>query len=189
MSLWLAQATFVAVPAGKTVGPDLTASGAVENDTTVGKHQSGLCIQFRLKTYVGPAVLDPGKSYSMKITFDNTNGFVGTLTEAPAIPFVALRAEIHDPTPDSFAPSILSVNLAGERNAARWEVYDENTTGWLYAGSEAFAATIDFVDRSGRRFASSELFDLGGFPGYTVVVDEQPITGASKIISLEEAPE
>lgn len=186
MSLWLGQATFIAVPQGETVGPALAASAAVEDDTTAGEHVEGQCVQFRLKKYVGPAGLTPGKHYSMNVTYDAVNGFVGTLTEVATYPFVAVRAEIHVPITSTFEPAVLTLELSGQRGLTTFSVYNENPTQYFLAGPGAFSTPLAFVDRHGKRFTSTAPVSVSGAPGFTVVVSEDAVSGATVVVPLHE---
>jgi len=190
MSLWLGQAIFIAIPQGQTVGPALTVSAAVEDDTTAGEHVEGQCVQFRLKKYVGPAGLTPGKHYSMSVTYDAVNGFVGTITEIAPQPFVAVRAEIHVPITSTFdPPPVLTLNLSGQRGPTEFSVYNANPTNYVLAGLEQFSTKLTFVDRFGTRFKSANRIKLGGAPGYTVVVADQAVEGAEAVVPLLEVGE
>lgn len=187
MSLWLGQAIFIAIPQGQTVGPALTVSAAVEDDTTAGEHIEGQCVQFRLKKYVGPAGLTPGKHYSMSVTYDAVNGFVGTITEIAPQPFVAVRAEIHVPITSTFdPPPVLTLDLSGQRGPTEFSVYNANPTNYVFAGLGQLSAKLAFADRHGTRFEAAGRVVLGGAPGYTVVVADQAIEGAEAVVPLLE---
>lgn len=191
MSFWLGQAEFIAVPSGWQVGPELSASAAVETDTSTGKHMpNGACVKFPMAKFVGPPVLDPGQGYFMVLALDLELGFVGTLTEAAAPPFVGLRAKVFDPSSDSFNPSRLRVELVGSGPARStpsplFTTYDENRTSYKYVGEGPLAAELTFSSGSGQRYAGDPV-EVSGAPGYTVVVDDESVADAAAVVTLDE---
>lgn len=191
MSLWLAQSAFIAVPSGSTAGPKLAASAAIVADTTTGQHKENACVVFPIAKIDGPKELEPGLSYSMSIALDAALGFVGTLSEAPAVPFVAVRAEVLDRTSNAFKPSRLAFTPQGLRDtqALRFITYDKSPTPYKYAGPGKFSASISFVAGNGDSFAGSEPVTLTGRAGFTVVVDDVPVDRAAAVVPLNKANE
>lgn len=190
LSFWLGQAAFVAIPAGSKVGPELSASAAVEVDTTTGKHIENACVKFPLNKYVGPAQLEPGSHYSMAVSFDSGSGWTGTLTETSGLPFVALRAKVFDPSAYGMRFSTVGLKLEGERGGRRlsWATYDQYPTYYAFAGPGWFRGTLRFVAGDGRKYASSESIELGEAPGYTIVIDDEAIPDAALVIALAALP-
>lgn len=191
MSLWLAEAVFIAVPSGATLGPELAASAAVEAETTTGQHKDNACVQFSISKVIGPSMLEPGRSYSMSVVLDEAIGFVGTLSEGPMVPFVAVRAQVFDRTSDAFRPSrlVLDVRGARETRSVRFATYDEGHTLYQHAGSGELSAAISFVAASGKRYVGTEPVTVGGTPGFTVVVDEAPVDRAAAVVPLNAKAE
>lgn len=186
-SLWVGQAAFVELLPGTVAGPELAASAAVEVDTTTGKHSSFGCVVYHLAEYTGPQLLEPGKHYSMSVKYVANLGFVGTLTGAPGDPFVAVRAEVHESKPsNSVRPSQVALEFGGARGSvARWSTYDDSPTNYLHIGPTGFSGKVSFTARTGSHYQTSSTAELAATPGYTIVIAEQPVKGATATLTLE----
>lgn len=191
MSFWLSQAVFLAVPEGSTVGPQLAVSAAVEVETTTGQHKDNACVRSPIAKVLGPAELEPGLAYTMSVALDEAIGFVGTLTEAPTLPFVAVRAQVFDRTSDGFVPSRVELDTEGlrETRSLRLTTYDEGRTMYQLAGAEALITTIRFTAGNGERFVGTEPITLGGSAGYTVTVADEPVDRAGAVVALKKTTE
>ncbi len=182
MTLWLNEIIFFAIAPGATVGPEPGPSADVKADTSVGEHQedSGLCVNFRLSEYEGPAALAPATSYAFDLTFlSRAKGYRAVVSEVQsAEPFVAVRAEVHDPKATSRQPSTLTMQIGDDGAPLAFETYDANRSTYRFARTTAHSAQrLAFVDGSGARFESAQVVALDGASGYTAVVDDKPVPG------------
>jgi len=188
MTLWLEQAAFEAVPAGSLSHSLLASSAAVEFDAKTGKHIEDACVQFPLSAFSGPNQLSPGGHYTMSVALDENIGFVGVLSETSGEPFVGLRAIILDPSTNAFNPSALSLGSARGQVAVKWRVSDHERTAYAYAGKGTASGLLRFVSGDERKYVASEPLELTGAPGYTLVVDAQPMDDAVVVIALHAEP-
>lgn len=182
-SLWLAGAEFIEVPAGTTRGPELTASATVEQDTTTGKHENDRCVAVPLKGYSGPSALSPGKHYVMAITPDGP-AYLGDLTETTGDPFVAVRVRVQDSAATPFDAARVALDLGAPGGPTQWSIFDAEPTRYVLAGTDSVTLTVQFEGAAGGNYAGTAPVTLAGAPGYTVVIAEQQVPGATQSIVL-----
>ena len=89
----------------------------------------------------------------------------------------------------AFRPSHLSLDPP-ERGSARlrWHVYDDYRTPYSYAPAGKVSGTLRFVSGDDRHYAGAEPVELEGAPGYSIVVDDEPVENAALVIQLHPAP-
>ncbi len=193
MTLWLSQMTFFAVAPGETMGPEAGPSANVRTNTVVGVHQedTGQCVRYPIGEYEGPAAFVPAASYSLDLTYiDQKRGFRAVLTDIqPAEPFVAVRAEVHDPKVRWDTLSILRVEIGDQAEPLEFMTGEDARSTYAFSrGTTRAVRAVTFVDAVGARFVSSDALTLGAGPGFTAVVDDKPVEGAASLRLLPVTP-
>lgn len=182
-SLWVAGAEFIEVPAGEKRGPEFTASANVEQDTTTGKHENDRCVAVPLKSYSGPNSLAPGKHYAMGITPDGP-GYIGDLSEVTGDAFLAVRVRVQDRAATPFDAARVEFDFGAPGGPTQWSLYDAEPTRYVMAGTDSVTLKVHFVGAAGGNYAGNTPVTLAGAPGYTVVIAEEEVPGATQSILL-----
>lgn len=192
-SVWATE--YLLVPPYTTTESQGAASSELIADSKLLYHtQENLCYEIKIGAIAGPGALQPGLGYTLHVTKlpEGKQAYALALLEDESTPgpFLALRTHLPTPSSLSAGAKLTIVSEPGGQPPLSFDVFGVLPTNYVIVQTSAVTLSrLEFVDQSKKKYEFSGSIGLSAATasGFTIVVDSQPVEGATAVV-LEPVP-